>query len=101
MYPPIILTAVSYTHLDVYKRQVWGWGSNSHGILGAEGILYLEPVQVSNLSNVIAIACNNGAALALKSDGTVWSWGYNSNGQLGDCLLYTSFYISFLNINYK
>ena len=42
------------------------------------------PVQVSNLSSVVAIASGDYHNLALKSDGTVWAWGDNSYGQLGD-----------------
>ena len=42
------------------------------------------PVQVENLSNVIAITTGFNHTVALKSDGTVWAWGENQNGQLGD-----------------
>jgi alpha-tubulin suppressor-like RCC1 family protein len=42
------------------------------------------PVQVTNLTNVIAVAGGDSHSLALKSDGTVWAWGYNYYGQLGD-----------------
>jgi alpha-tubulin suppressor-like RCC1 family protein len=42
------------------------------------------PVQITELSEVIAIAAGGHFSLALKSDGTVWAWGHNSWGQLGD-----------------
>ena len=42
------------------------------------------PVQVVNLTNVIAIAAGQSHSMALKSDGTVWTWGDNSWGMLGD-----------------
>lgn len=64
---------------------VWTWGKNTEGQLG-DGTLNNSniPVQVSGLSNVIAIAGGEYHSLALKNDGTVWAWGRNSNGQLGD-----------------
>lgn len=42
------------------------------------------PVQVSNLTGVIAVAAGCQHSLALKSDGTVWGWGYNADGELGN-----------------
>jgi alpha-tubulin suppressor-like RCC1 family protein len=68
---------------------VWAWGTNNHGQLGI-GIIsntdaYLQsPVQVSDLTDVVAIDMGYRHAIALKSDGTVWTWGDNGNGQLGD-----------------
>ena len=65
---------------------VWAWGDNSTGQLGdgTVGINRGTPVQVSGLTNVLAIAGGGSHTVALKSDGTVWAWGYNYNGQLGD-----------------
>jgi alpha-tubulin suppressor-like RCC1 family protein len=42
------------------------------------------PVQVQNLTGVIAIAGGDLHTLALKNDGTVWAWGENMFGQVGD-----------------
>ncbi|MBO7743100.1 hypothetical protein I8J29_02755 [Paenibacillus sp. MWE-103] len=65
---------------------VWAWGSNYLGQLGIgkEGGVSSSPVQVTNLSSVVAIAAGNNHNLAVKSDGTVWSWGQNQFGALGD-----------------
>src|SRR6185503_311942 len=41
------------------------------------------PVQVSGLTNVIAVSSGGTHTLALKSDGTVWAWGNNTYGQVG------------------
>ena len=64
---------------------VMAWGYNSHGQLGnGNNIDSNVPVQVSNLTGVIAIAAGDFHSLALKNDGTVWAWGYNVFGQLGN-----------------
>jgi alpha-tubulin suppressor-like RCC1 family protein len=43
-----------------------------------------SPVQISGLSNVVAITNAEGNVLALKSDGTVWAVGDNQHGELGN-----------------
>lgn|GEM_PF-3669829 len=64
---------------------VWAWGSNEYGQLGNDSDTdHLTPVQVSGLSDIIAIAAGDYHNLALKNDGTVWAWGRNTNGQLGN-----------------
>jgi alpha-tubulin suppressor-like RCC1 family protein len=64
---------------------VWAWGANTKGQVGDGSTTHrLTPVQVTGLSDVIAVAANNSSAYALKKDGTVWAWGNNSVGQLGD-----------------
>ncbi len=63
---------------------VWTWGYNYYGGLGNGTTVNSSlPVQVSGLSNVVAVAFGVDFALALKSDGTVWAWGVNDSGQLG------------------
>jgi RHS repeat-associated protein len=64
---------------------VWAWGYNKHGQLGnGSTAASTVPVQVKNLSAVIAIAANGDNSYALKSDGTVWAWGDAGYGQLGN-----------------
>lgn len=63
---------------------VWTWGNNASGQLGnGTNTNSSVPVQVSGLTNVIAVGAGFYHALALKADGTVWGWGRNSSGQLG------------------
>jgi alpha-tubulin suppressor-like RCC1 family protein len=70
---------------------VWSWGSNYMWDLGNgvedQDFTPAAPVQVKNLTGVVAIAGGLGNGYALKSDGTVWSWGQNIDGELGDGLL--------------
>lgn len=64
----------------------WGWGTNTVGQLGAGSFFdhTTTPVQVSGLTNVVAVAAGYAHGMALKADGTVWSWGFNQFGQLGN-----------------
>ncbi len=64
---------------------VSGWGYNGVGELG-DGTLTdrLSPVQVPNLTDVVAVGAGLDHSLAVRADGTVWGWGANAYGQLGD-----------------
>jgi hypothetical protein len=64
---------------------VWAWGSNGSGQLGHSVTkMSAVPVQVKNLTGVVAIAGGGFHGMALDSTGRVWSWGRNGSGQLGD-----------------
>lgn len=65
--------------------KVYGWGDNRSGQIGTAlaAPSYSSPVQVPNLSGIVAISAGDDYSLALKKDGTVWAWGDNSLGQLG------------------
>ena len=68
------------------RRLRLGLGSNAIGQLG-DGTINNQrntPVEVSDLSDVQAIAAGLVHSLALKNDGSVWAWGRNAEGQLGD-----------------
>jgi len=65
---------------------VWGWGNNLRGQTGTGCFLHDThwPLQVSGISNAIAVSSGAAYSLALKADGTVWAWGANDYGNLGD-----------------
>ncbi|HZI07241.1 MAG TPA: RCC1 repeat-containing protein, partial [Archangium sp.] len=64
---------------------VWAWGDNSLGQVGQPAGYepISTPVQVPDLTDVVAIAADGLYTLALRADGTVWGWGANFRRQLG------------------
>ncbi|MBI5207101.1 MAG: Ig-like domain-containing protein, partial [Candidatus Firestonebacteria bacterium] len=61
------------------------WGNNDFGQLGDGTTAERHnPVQVSGLTGITAIAGGGWHSIALKNDSTVWAWGSNDYGQLGD-----------------
>lgn len=64
------------------SAQSWGW--NSYNQLGnGSTISSATPVQINNLTGVLAVASGIRHNLALKNNGQVYAWGDNSWGQLG------------------
>ncbi|MBI4733792.1 MAG: RCC1 repeat-containing protein, partial [Rubrobacteridae bacterium] len=61
------------------------WGYNNCGQLG-DGTTTnrTSPVQITELTDIVAISGGVEHTLALKTDCTVWAWGRNDQGQLGD-----------------
>ena len=81
-----IATMAFHTLAVKQDGTVWAWGANNSGQLGDGTTIWarLTPVQVPELSGVVAIAAGTFHTLGLKHDGTVWTWGANDVGQLGD-----------------
>jgi alpha-tubulin suppressor-like RCC1 family protein len=47
------------------------------------------PVQVSGLSDIVAIAAGQKHSMAVTSTGALYLWGFNNSGQLGTgCLIH-------------
>jgi alpha-tubulin suppressor-like RCC1 family protein len=75
-------------HFLVLKADgtVWAWGDNYWGQLGnpSAGSFSAVPVQVSGLTDIVAIAAGDQHSLAVTQTGAVWAWGANDYGQLGN-----------------
>ena len=90
--------AAGYLHSLALKSDgtVWAWGGDPFGQVGDGAPLEVpglpplpdsgttRPVQVLELSDMVAVTAGGYHSLALKSDGSVWAWGANWYGQLGD-----------------
>jgi YD repeat-containing protein len=72
---------------------VWSWGLNDHGQLGvtttstcstSNDPCSLVPVQVTGVSNVVALAAGANHSLVARTDSTIWDWGENDDGELGN-----------------
>jgi alpha-tubulin suppressor-like RCC1 family protein len=82
---PVVAAGSAHSIALKFDGTVWTWGSNVYGQLGnGTNIDSATPVQVKNLTGVVAIAAGFYHNLAIKSDGTVWAWGSNNAGQLGN-----------------
>ena len=62
------------------------WGRNNYGQLGdgTSNIDAYEPVEVSGLSDAVAISAGNAYTCAVVAGGAARCWGANGSGQLGD-----------------
>ncbi|MDW8273263.1 MAG: T9SS type A sorting domain-containing protein [Chitinophagales bacterium] len=84
----VIAIAAGTYHTLALKSDstVWAWGDNKNGQIGNDtsGNDVNVPVQVKNLSGVVAIYAGRFFSLAVKADGTVWTWGEDLYGQLGN-----------------
>lgn len=79
---PVTAVSMAFDHSLVIGADgsVWAWGGNFYGQLGIGNTDDSDtPVQVTTLSDVIAVAATRNAAgatsVALRRDGTVWTWG--------------------------
>jgi alpha-tubulin suppressor-like RCC1 family protein len=80
--------ACGYYHSLAIKNDntAWAWGYNGSGELGdGTDVLFSNvPVQVTGITDIIALAGGNSFSLAIKNDSTVWAWGSNNEGELGN-----------------
>ncbi|OWY25025.1 RCC1 repeat-containing protein, partial [Sphingobacteriales bacterium UPWRP_1] len=65
---------------------VWAWGYNAYGQIGngTSGGFISTPVQVTGITNAIAVFAGGYHSMTLLADGTVMCWGSNTFGQLGN-----------------
>ncbi len=71
---------------------VWCWGDDYPGGALGDGLgtSSTTPVQVSGITDAIAVEAGDGGACAVHTGGTVSCWGANGSGQLGDGSLFGS-----------
>lgn len=81
-----LATGATHTCALTETGTVFCWGEGGHGELGNGSNTYKvgTPVQVSGLSNVVAVTAGTGFTCALGGDGAVFCWGGNSSGVLGN-----------------
>lgn len=68
---------------------VWAWGRNDEKELGNEKLAKNHtnsavPVQVTGITNAVAVSATGQNSYALLKDGTVWAWGNATRGRTGD-----------------
>lgn len=77
-----------YNHLLALGEDgtVWAKDSNNYGQLGygQDTVSSGSFVQVSKLSNIVAIEAGGYQSFAIDADGQLFAWGHNGNIQLGD-----------------
>jgi len=88
-YKPILSnTSINiYSHALVLMNNgtIKAWGDGSFGRLGNNSLVSSSaPVNVSGITNAIAVSTGAASSLALLSDGTIKAWGYNGTGELGN-----------------
>lgn len=64
----------------------YGWGMNNRGEVGTGSNLNAvkQPMPITALHFVTAMAGGERHSLALLANGTVYAWGFNGHGQIGD-----------------
>ncbi len=83
----VIAISAGYYHALALKADgtLAAWGDNSKGQLGnnSSTASFKNPVAVSSLEDISAIAAGGLHSLAAGTNGLIWAWGDNSKGQLG------------------
>jgi alpha-tubulin suppressor-like RCC1 family protein len=84
----IVAVAAGHNHTVALKSDgtVWAWGRNNYGQVGdgTDNNIRQSPVQVPELTDVVAITAGDYFTVALTSTGYVWAWGYGVSGRLGN-----------------
>lgn len=81
-----IASGAAFTLVALGNGTVMSCGNNANGALGVGNNTSspaLQPIPVTDLFGVTAVAAGEGHALALSGNNTVRSWGVNNHGQLG------------------
>lgn len=88
---PLIQTAQSVSASNDWSiilcedGTVQTFGRNDHGQLGNGTFMESPvPVEVIELTNIVAVSAGLDHGLALTDQGVIWGWGDNIHGQLGN-----------------
>lgn len=63
--------------------ELWNWGRNTYGQLGAEREKQWIPEKLPSLSNIKSISMGSEHNLALTKNGELYVWGWNEHGNCG------------------
>nr|XP_023012345.1 secretion-regulating guanine nucleotide exchange factor [Leptinotarsa decemlineata] len=63
--------------------EVFTWGRNNFGQLGAEREVPYKPTRIPTLKSVVQLSLGSEHNLAVTSDGKLYSWGWNEHGSCG------------------
>jgi alpha-tubulin suppressor-like RCC1 family protein len=82
-----IAAGVAHSMALSNEAKVYVWGSDFYGQLGFQytypsQAIVRQPMAISSIDGIIAIAAGDYHCLALSRTGTVWAWGDNRSGQV-------------------
>ncbi|KAJ8973609.1 hypothetical protein NQ317_010046 [Molorchus minor] len=74
-----------WTHSAALTKsgEVFTWGRNSYGQLGAERDIPYKPEEIPTLKDVSQLSVGSEHNLAVTKDGKLYSWGWNDHGSCG------------------
>ncbi len=86
----IVAVAAGHNHSVALKKDgtVWAWGEIGK-VKSKDPKLYVSeivkpmPVQISEISDAVAICAGSKHSMALRKDGGLWAWGADGQSQLG------------------
>ena len=57
---------------------------------GIAGCVFMQPIQINNLTNIVKVSGGSNFSCALNNTGTINCWGYNLDGSLGNGALFAA-----------
>jgi len=65
--------------------KVFCWGTNADGQIGDGSVTLWSatPREVFGITGAVSVSASEGAACAVKDDGTIWCWGRQQKGRFG------------------
>lgn len=80
----------AFYHALTRDGRVWAWGSSDLGENGDEHPRDKTPLEVSGLTDVVALVSTFDACFALRADGTLWAWGWEVSSRRESIPQYSS-----------